>query len=192
MAVTQSNNLLISTEESRLQQISINTDTLTDSVYALKSIVNTAVHITRDNKVLVGGSGKGRKVVILMNQNGDHEGVYELDQHKQPIFDFAWRTTCTRNGNIHVVDRKSEGGGRVVVLGQGSDIINTYTGDSEINKDITFRPVDIMTTPRDNVIVADPGPHTLHVLNNAGMLMTYYKTNEINTVFFHVLLHSHQ
>ncbi|XP_076105666.1 uncharacterized protein LOC143073793 [Mytilus galloprovincialis] len=160
MAVTQSNNLLISRVESRLKQISSNTGTLTDSVYNVSPFLSMAVYITSDNKVLVGSVNSdypkpGRRVVILLNQNGDHERVYEHDQHKQPIFTLPYRITYTRNGNIHVVDKVSADRYRVVVLGWGGDIINIYTGDTEINKDEQFYPRDIATTLKDNVIVAD-------------------------------------
>ncbi|XP_071152237.1 uncharacterized protein [Mytilus edulis] len=190
MAVTQSNNLLISTEGSRLKQISSNTGTLTDSVYNVSPFRPLAIHITSDNKVLVGGFNKdfpkqGRRAVIRMNQNGDHEQVYEHDKHKQPIFTLPKHITSTRNGNIHVVENVSYARGRVVVLGQGGDIIHIYTGDTEINKDEfePFIPTAIVTTPRDNVIIADARTCTLHILNNVGLLMTYYKTSDINIMF---------
>ncbi|XP_071171176.1 uncharacterized protein [Mytilus edulis] len=187
IAVTQSNNLLIATGESRLKQIS-NTGTLTDSVYNVSTFIPTGVHITSDNKVLVVGVNSdypkpGRRVVILMNQNGDHERVYEHDQHKQPIFTYPRRITSTSNGNIHVVDKVSGDRCRVVVLGQDGDVINIYTGDKDINKDRSFYPTDIVTTPRDNVIVADMNTDTLHILNNAGLLMTCYKISDINIMF---------
>ncbi|XP_071170001.1 uncharacterized protein [Mytilus edulis] len=188
MAVTQSNNLLISTGQSKLKQISGDAGTPTDSLYDVSPFLPTAVHVTNDNKVLVGGFNSdypkpGRRVVIQMNQNGDHERVYGHDQHKQPIFTYPRRITSTSNGNIHVVDEVSKGRWRVVVLGQGGDIINIYTGDTEINKDEPFLPSGIVTTPRDNVIVADVVTHTLHILNNAGLLMTCYKTSDINIMF---------
>ncbi|XP_063435868.1 uncharacterized protein LOC134716790 [Mytilus trossulus] len=189
MAVTQSSNLLITTVAPRLQEISSNTGTLTDSVYDVSPFIPTAVHCTSDNTVLVAGVNKdypypGRRVVILMNQNGDHERVYEHDQHNQPILTNPKTiTTSTSNGNIHVVDRVMNDRGRVVVLGQGGDIINIYEGDIKINKVRPFMPRDIVTTPRYNVIVADPGTNTLHILNNTGLLMTSYKTSDINIMF---------
>ncbi|VDI38206.1 Hypothetical predicted protein [Mytilus galloprovincialis] len=159
-----------------------------DTVYNLSPFYPTAVHITSDNKILVGGNNRdflkqGRRVVILMNKNRDHERVYEHHQHKQPIFTYPLRITSTSNGNIHVVDGGVRGNRyRVVVLEQGGDLINIYTGDREINKDIPFNPRDIVTTPRDNVIVADINTYTLHILNNAGILVTCYKTSDINIV----------
>ncbi|XP_071169918.1 uncharacterized protein [Mytilus edulis] len=187
MAVTQSNNLLLCLKGTRLKEISSNTGKMTDTVFNLSPFIPRALHITSDNKVLVGGVNKGfpkpgRRVVILMNQNGDHERVYEHDQHKQKIFTYPRyiTSTSTCNKNIHVVDEDGEFICRVVVLGRGGDIINIYTGDTDINKDSPFNPIDIVTTPRDNVIVADMNTDTLHILNNVGLLMTCYKTSDIN------------
>ncbi|XP_063431660.1 uncharacterized protein LOC134714350 [Mytilus trossulus] len=188
LALTQLNSILISTGESRLKQISSNTGTLTDSVYNTSPFLPIALYITSDNQVLVGGVNKdypkqGRRVVILLNQNGGHERVYEHDQHKKTIFTFPYRMTRTRNGNIHVVDEVSKDSIRVVVLGQGGDVINIYTGDTKINKDIPFLPRDIVTTPRDNVIVSVPGNDAFHILNNDGLLMTYYKTSVMDIIY---------
>ncbi|XP_063447002.1 uncharacterized protein LOC134726527 [Mytilus trossulus] len=185
MAITQSNNLLVSTGDSRLKQFSKNTGTLSDTVYIVSPFRSTDFYITRDNKVLAGCVNEdfpkqGRRVIMLMDQNGECESVYEHDQHKQPIFTYPWSITHTSNGNIHVVDRVSDKGGRVEVLGQDGALINIYTGDTEINKGRQFYPTDIVTTPRDNVIVADINTDTLHILNNAGLLITYYNTSNIN------------
>lgn len=90
------------------------------------------------------------------------------------------RITSTSNGNIHMVDEVSSSRYRLVVLRQGGNIINTYTGHTEINKDIKFLPGDIVTTPRDNVIVSDWYTSSLHILNNFGLLITRYKTSDIN------------
>ncbi|CAC5425939.1 unnamed protein product [Mytilus coruscus] len=172
-------------------KLSLRLDNVSDQTtnrYNDKTVGEKSFSISGDNKVLVGGVNKdfpeqGRRVVILMNQNGDHERAYEHDQHKQPIFTLHRSITHTSNGNIHVVDVVSDYRRRVLVLGQGGDKINIYTGDKEINKDRQFYPTDIVTTPRDNVIVADMFTDTLHILNNAGLLMTYYKTSDINIVF---------
>ncbi|CAC5409487.1 unnamed protein product [Mytilus coruscus] len=172
LAVTQSNNLLLCTGGTKLQQMSSNTGTLIDTVYDMSPLRPTGGFNLDYPK-------PGRRVVILMNQNGVHERVYGHDQHQQPIFRYPYKITTTSNGNIYVVDRISDYENRVVVLGQGGDMINIYTGIIQINKDLPFLPEDIVTTPRDNVIAADMRTHTLHILNNAGLLMTYYKTSDI-------------
>ncbi|VDI82186.1 Hypothetical predicted protein [Mytilus galloprovincialis] len=65
------------------------------------------------------------------------------------------------------MDKISDDSGRVELLGQSGGIINIFTGDTEINKDRPFNPTDIVTTPRDNIIVADIFTDTLHILSNA-------------------------
>ncbi|CAC5409488.1 unnamed protein product [Mytilus coruscus] len=187
-AVTQSNDFLLCIGGTKLQQMSSKTGTLTETVYNMSPLRPTAVCITSNNKLLVGGfnidyPAPGRRVVILMNQNGVHERVYEHDQHQQPMFKYPYKITTTSNGNIYVLDRRSDKENRVVVLGQDGDMINIYTGTVQINKNQPFAPEDIVTTPRDNVIAADMRTNTLHILNNAGLLMTYYKTSNIGILF---------
>ncbi|XP_071171220.1 E3 ubiquitin-protein ligase TRIM71-like [Mytilus edulis] len=187
VAVTQSNNLLVNTGM-KLQQMNGKTGALTDTVYNVSPLRPTAVYTTSNNKLLIGGmnidfSTPGKRVVILMNQNGVHERVYEHDQHQLPMFKYPYKITTTSNGNIFVLDRINDNENRIVVLGQGGDLINTYTGIIQINKDQPFAPEDIVTTPRDNVIAADMRTHSLHILNNAGLLMTFYKTSDIGILF---------
>ncbi|XP_076105632.1 uncharacterized protein LOC143073762 [Mytilus galloprovincialis] len=180
MAVLPSNDILLSIGKPRLQQLSVTTDKLADSVYDVAPFVSAAIHITIGNKVVVGGNSSklGRRAVFVMNEKGDHETVYEHDKHNQPIFMYPKNVSSTSNGNIHVVDYYSGSDrGKVVVLGQGGDIINTYTGHTDINKDKQFKPVRIVTTPRDNVIVVDLNTDVFHILNNIGELLTHFNTD---------------
>ncbi|XP_063436007.1 uncharacterized protein LOC134716919 [Mytilus trossulus] len=187
-AVTKSDNLLLCIGGTKLQQIISKTGTLTETVFDVSPLRPTAVCITSNDKLLVGGMNidypaQGRRVVILMNQNGAHERVYEHGQQQQPMFKYPYKITTTSNENIFVLDRINDNENRIVVLGQGGDLINIYTGIIQINKDKPFAPEDIVTTPRDNVIAADIRTHTLHILNNAGLFMTYFKTSDIGILF---------
>ncbi|XP_071169304.1 uncharacterized protein [Mytilus edulis] len=180
MAILASDDLLVSTGESRLQMVSSATGKVTDSVYDIKPFLAIAIHVTSGGQVIVGGyKDERRRDVFVINKNGDHEAVYEHDKHNQPIFSYPWRITTTSNGNIHVADYNlGEDSGKVVVLGQAGDVVNIYKGDTEINKKIPFIPVDIVTTPRGNIIVVDVDTDTLHILNNSGHLITYIKTTD--------------
>ncbi|XP_076104553.1 uncharacterized protein LOC143073114 [Mytilus galloprovincialis] len=181
MAVLPSNDLLLSIKGSRLQQLNITTGKLTDTVYDVAPLASIAIHINSGNKVVVGGKNDklGRRAVFVMNEKGDHETVYEHDQHNQPIFTYPNSITSTSNGNIHVVDRRpGSDRGRVVVLGQGGDVINTYTGHSKINKDTQFKPINIVTTPSDNVFVIDLETEVFHILNNIGELLTHFNAKD--------------
>ncbi|XP_071169494.1 uncharacterized protein [Mytilus edulis] len=182
MAVLPSNDILLSLRKPRLQQLSVTTGKLTDTVYDVAPLCSSDVHITSGNKVVVGGLNskkRGRVAVFVMNKNGDHETVYEHDKHNQSIFNYPNSITSTSNGNIHVVDcEPGSDRGRVVVLGQGGDVINTYTGHTEINKNIPFKPIRIVTTPRDNVIVVDLETDVFHILNNVGELLTHFNAKD--------------
>ncbi|VDH94623.1 Hypothetical predicted protein [Mytilus galloprovincialis] len=181
MATNASDDLLLAvSDKSRLQMLSSTTSKVTDSVYDINPYRPIAVHVTSGGRVIVGGGNEeGRRAVLVLNKNGDHEAVYEHDQHKQHIFNFPRNITTTSNGNIHVVDYDpDEDSGKVVVLGPRGDVTNIYKGDTEINKKKPFRPKGIVTTPRDNVIVADTDTDTFHILNNSGHLITYIKTTD--------------
>ncbi|VDI72096.1 Hypothetical predicted protein [Mytilus galloprovincialis] len=69
--------------------------------------------------------------------------------------------------------------GREVVLEQGGDIANVYTGHPDINNDHPFKPWDIVATLKDNVVVKSQNDPVLHILNNQGYPTTYYNTNNI-------------
>ncbi|XP_071150290.1 uncharacterized protein [Mytilus edulis] len=193
MAITESDDILLTTGESRLKMISSTTSKVTDSVFDINPFIPIAIHVTSESQVIVGGISseeheEGRGAVFVINKNGDHEAVYEHDQHKQTIFNFPSNITKTNNGNIHVADYTTdEGSGKVVVLGRGGDVINIYKGDTEINKNKPFIPEGIVTTSRDNVIVADLDTCTLHILNNSGQLITHIKTPDNGQEYPHAL-----
>ncbi|XP_063435902.1 uncharacterized protein LOC134716822 [Mytilus trossulus] len=179
MALLPSNDIILSTKGSRLQQLSVTTGKLTDSVYDLDPLGPTDIYITCGNKVVVGvySNSLGRRAVFVMNEKGDHETVYEHDENNKPIFNYISSITSTSNGNLHVADYKpGSDRGRVVVLGQEGGIVNTYTGHADINKYKPFKPVRIVTTPRDNVIVVDLNTEVFHILNNRGELLAHFNT----------------
>ncbi|XP_052058186.1 uncharacterized protein LOC127698651 [Mytilus californianus] len=182
MAVTPSNQLLLCVKgTSRIQQISC-TGKLTDSVFDVNPYLPTTIHVISENKLLVGAyEGKpGRNAVIIMDKKGDKETVYEHYKHNQPLFSYPLCITSTSNGNIQVVDKIPDYfTGKVVILGQDGHIKNEYAGHSTINKGTPFKPVDIVTTPSDNVIVIDLDTQILHILNNNGQFVTYFNIDEI-------------
>ncbi|VDI15374.1 Hypothetical predicted protein [Mytilus galloprovincialis] len=182
MTITTSNNLLLSVQgKSRIQHLNINHGKLFDTAYNVNPLASTAIHITSYNKVIVGGNidKLGRRAAFVMNEKGDHETVYEYDQHNQPIFTYPMSITSTSNGNIYVVDREIGKEGRVVVLAIGSVLISSYNGHPDINKDKPFKPTKIMTTPRDNVMVSDLNTFVIHILDSTGNLVSWFDTKDI-------------
>ncbi|XP_063435642.1 uncharacterized protein LOC134716561 [Mytilus trossulus] len=186
IAVIASNNLLLATGKSTLQQICCITGKLTDSIYQVQGFVPFSIHVTSKDKVIIGGKSKktGRKSVIVMNVKGHQETVYELDQEQQPLFSYPRKITDTRNGNIHVIDFNPSGfRGSVVTLGSEGNIIERYKEDPKINAKLGLKPVALVTTPKDNIVLADVDTHTIHLLSNYGHLLTYFHTNEIGILY---------
>ncbi|XP_071162637.1 uncharacterized protein [Mytilus edulis] len=185
MAVNPSNQLLLGVQgKTWLQQIS-STGDLTDSVYDVTPFYSQTIHFNNDNKLIVAASNDKlkRSAVIIMNKKGDKETVYEHDEHNQPLFNKPRYITTTSNENIHVVDFLDDWSGKVVILGQEGNKINQYTGHPTINKSEPFRPVHIVTTPSDNVVVMDLFTQILHILNDNGHFISYFNTKDIGIEF---------
>ncbi|CAC5376216.1 unnamed protein product [Mytilus coruscus] len=150
---------------------------------AVHPLFYSTVHSTKDGIVTVGAySGKpwpenGRRVIIVMKQNGEHQTIYEYDKHSIPIFTRPKSITSRDNGNICVVDEFGEDG-RVVVLSQHGDILQIYRGHPDID-DIPFKPMRVEHTPSDNLIVTVFNSSTLHILYRYGQLITHYNLRDI-------------
>jgi hypothetical protein len=51
----------------------------------------------------------GPRQVIVMDQSGRHEKVYEFDNRKKPLFTNPRRITTDSNNNLYVLDRTCGG-----------------------------------------------------------------------------------
>ncbi|XP_063447086.1 uncharacterized protein LOC134726605 [Mytilus trossulus] len=174
IAVSPNNDLLLAIQEPRLKQIKAGSRKITDSVFCAESSNLFSVHVTKDGTVIAGGT----KIVIVMDTEGNHLTRYENDKNNTPLFEGTiWSITSTLYGNIFVIEFIDNP--RVVVLGK-SDLISIYTGHPSINITDRFHPMSIVTTPLDNVIMADCDNHTLHILDNTGHLLTIYDTMDIH------------
>ncbi|XP_071131773.1 uncharacterized protein [Mytilus edulis] len=187
MAVTYNNDLLMTNATSELKLVDGKTGKVSVSKYSVDPLRITVVHIASDNKVIVGAMSPGeefpvtgRRVVIVMDQEGTHLTVYEQDKDKQNIFSLPLRITSTSNGNIFVVDCLSEDNrGRVLALSKSGDILNEYTGCQDINtRDEPLEIADITTTPSDIIFVLD-FRNNLHILDSSANLIYYYNTRKI-------------
>ncbi|XP_063446557.1 uncharacterized protein LOC134726089 [Mytilus trossulus] len=187
LTTTSNNNLLVSvSDESRLKILKKGSKQISQSYYDVKPLCTWGIHVTRDQQIIVGaktprsGYRSGTQLVIAMDEKGNNLQKYEHDNNKKLIFTLPYKITTTSNGNIWVVDMLDENGsGRVVVLGQTGNVIQIYTGHPEINsKEKPFNPTGILTTPAENVVVADCLNHTLHIMNSNGSFLSYIRTDD--------------
>lgn len=187
MAMTKTGDLIVKVyKNSRLQQLNSANGHLSNSVYNMKPLITTSIHVTSDNKVIVGVINDKLQTgaLIVMDEAGNQKIKYEHGQHKQRMFTYPLRLTSTNIGNIHVIDGSPNSDRRrVVVIGQNGDLINIYSGHEAINKTKPFRPVDLVKTARDNVILVDRDTDTLHITDNIGQLISFFKTDDIEIVF---------
>lgn len=193
MAVTSSNNVLLSVIGApRLKLLNGNTRQISDSKYNVAPLWTCGIHVTRDRKVIIGAvttgtlfMDTGRQMVIVINEEGTRVKQYELDNNKKPLFTFPYRITSTSNGNICVVDVLDKSyRGRVVVLAEAGNVVQIYNGHPDVNSlKKTFRPSGIVTTPGNNIVVADCDNHTLHILSCDGAIFTYIRTDDVGIRF---------
>ncbi|XP_071179250.1 uncharacterized protein [Mytilus edulis] len=179
-AVDNSNDLLLSTVQSRIKQIKNGTDQVIDSIYNVAPFWASTIHITKD-KVIAGVKTKDRAAVIVMDLKGKQQAIYEHDSNTKSLFKWPWHITSTHNGNMFVVDvdvaaKKC----KITVLETAGKVINTYEGREEINTKNQFKCFNVATTPRDNVIVPDQENNLLYFLDSDGNYITHYNTEDID------------
>ncbi|XP_076085344.1 uncharacterized protein LOC143056144 [Mytilus galloprovincialis] len=210
MAKTDSNNILVITTErgeTKLKLINTMTGEMTYSRYDVKPLYPITIHVTSDHKVIIGATSgkdpfpvKGRRVVVVLDQEGKQLQEYEHENHKKQLFSlprfltsistkrlftYPAFVTCTSNGNICVMDwLDKDFRARVVVLSPGGDILGTYTGRPDVKTgDKPFKLCGILTTPSDNIIVTDAGNHLLHILTDQGQIITYYNLHDMGILY---------
>ncbi|XP_052093363.1 uncharacterized protein LOC127729589 [Mytilus californianus] len=192
IACTPSKDLLLADGGSILKQISDQTGEVTKTKYEVKGLHLSAVYVNQDGKVTVSAfNGKlvypavGRRVVTVMDGSGKHETIFEYDRQGRPIFSHVLSITRTKNGNIFVVNKLSaDHSGRVVILSEDGDVLNTFSGNSEVNTDeILFQPLRVFTTPSDNIIISNLTHSILYFLNNSGNYIGWRNTKKVGIIY---------
>jgi hypothetical protein len=201
MALTSSEDLLLaSVDTSTIQVIPSGKQELMDSLYDVSPLLPTAVHVTHDNKVIVGAVDKlpcfpvtGPRQVIIMNHTGREKKFFQFDGNKKPLFSLPVRIASNSRNNIGVIDKLSMNAqGRVIVLDQEGDVKNIYTGHPDVNhENKLFSPTGIVTTPSDKFVVADLNHHIIHILSSDGGILTYYNTTAVGVELPYSLSISH-
>jgi hypothetical protein len=200
MALASSEDLLLATGTSTIQVIPSGQLELMDSLYDVSPLLPTAVHVTHDNKVIVGAVDKlpcfpvtGPRQVIIMDHTGKEKKFFQLDGNKKPLFSLPVRIASNSRNNIGVIDKLSMNAqGRVIVLDQEGDVKNIYTGHPDVNhENKLFSPTGIVTTPSDKFVVADLNHHIIHILSSDGGILTYYNTTAVGVELPYSLSISH-
>lgn len=167
--------------------IAVGSKELKDSRYNVSPLWAISVHVTHDNKVMIGVKDTaqdfpalGPRQVKVMNQSGIQEKVFEYDNNSQPLFTVPARIDSNKANIVCVLDWISEDAdGRIVVLNQEGILVNIYTGHPKINTDMPFKPHDILSSTSDNFLIVEPQTHYLHILNSHGILLTFYNLKQM-------------
>jgi hypothetical protein len=201
MVLTSSEDLLLtSVGKSTIQVIPSGKLELMDSLYDVSPLLPIAVHVTHDNKVIVGAIDKGPyfpvtgcRQAIIMDHTGREKKFFQFDGKKKPLFSLPVRIASNSRNNIGVIDKLSKNAqGRVIVLDQEGGVKNIYTGHPDVNhKNKLFSPTGIVTTPSDKFVVADLYNHIIHILSSDGGILTYYNTTKAGVELPYSLSISH-
>lgn len=168
IAVTSNNDILLATVGQTLHEIKAGFTRVTSSKYVVKNMGDQMkVHETKGGRVMI----SGMHFVEVLNKDGKCLNRYHRDVKGDDIFSYNITSiTSTIEGNIFVASKLDR---KVVVFSNNHNIINVYKGHSTVHSEESrFSPSSLVTTPKDNVIVADCNTHSLQILNNTGDLLT--------------------
>ncbi|CAC5390687.1 unnamed protein product [Mytilus coruscus] len=177
MAKLNKNDIILSTGGSELQVYS--TDKQFKPFKFFSSLKSISVHVSKNNKIFVGltecypvtypATKDSFRRVVVLNQDGDKQLVYEYDNDNQRLFTEPYRIT-TMNDIIYVIDYlNNQWEGRVLGLDYGGKLLWTYKGCVvDFIEIVKFYPSDIAATSSDTILVLDKNNHAIHILNFAG------------------------
>lgn len=117
-----------------------------------------------------------------MDKDGAHETVYEYDKNKQRLMTYPHSITTTSNGNIFVADYAvgDKNNSKILALDRDGSVLDRYNGLQNINTiNNPFQPVDITSTPLDNIVISDLCLNIIHILDSSCNLISFYKTTDI-------------
>ena len=151
----------------------------------------STVHVSREHVVVgvIGREGKkgshrlAAKLVVI-DLRGRLQAEYVEDKNNSPLFTYNCPqcVVSTKSGSLCYVDCTSVNdsyNGRVVMFSDNKFIQWTYVGNSAINKDIPFAPIEVLVTKSENTIVSDKFTNTLHILSNQGEIFTVIDLSQI-------------
>ncbi|CAG2187396.1 unnamed protein product [Mytilus edulis] len=190
MAVSQWNDILLCTNDNRIQGIEERTGRLRNCKldvgvgYLIPSAICSKGFLTMVGAINNDYPKHGTRVVIKMNEKGQHEHVIENDTYGQPIFTYPLSVACTNDmQTVFVIDGLSHdtfSAFRLVIL-LGTDEIAYYQGHSTLNNSFNkkFCPIAIQAAPSNNIIVNDISINALHILSPIGQLSAYVSLSDL-------------
>ncbi|XP_071169341.1 protein wech-like [Mytilus edulis] len=148
------------------------------SVLETSQMMALAVHINKENEVIVGIREPGAafpatnfsvRQVIIFGGDYQRKGTLEFDKKGNKLFSYAARIRTDSKNVVYVIDHfDSDKNGRIVAVDRNCRLKFIY---DEHTYSETFQPSGITITPSDNIVVADYQNDALHVINSNGELL---------------------
>ncbi|VDH91523.1 Hypothetical predicted protein [Mytilus galloprovincialis] len=137
-----------------------------------------AIHVNKDNEVMIGIREPGPpfpvhdfsvQQVIILGRDYKRKVTLEFDRKKKgnKLFSYVFRIRTDSQNGVYVVDH-SQYNDRIVAVDRNGCLKFTYGEQTDFG---TFRPMGIIITSSDNIVVADLSNYALHVINSKGDLL---------------------
>lgn len=199
MAISQNKDIFLSMRDTNEVKMLTKAGKI-NSLFKVRGLVPRAIHVTKDNRILLGVTEYVETQEELYQVKDDicrKIMVYGMDgKQKQSIGDgdfiFPYRITTNNNKDIIIIDGIKENGGKIVTLSQNGDPKWTYAGNKNMNSDKPlqgffdrqpFDPRDVVTTAKDNIVIADCLNHAIHILSRKGTLLSCVKISDQKVIF---------
>ncbi|XP_076088914.1 uncharacterized protein LOC143059318 [Mytilus galloprovincialis] len=161
-------------------------DSKIETFMSISPLFAIGIHATSKN-ILIGFKEDGpafplqqesRRGILVYDYNCRHMRTYEYDTNNQRLFTLPDYITTNINKDICVIDHTNiTWEGRVVVLGKYGNLKWTYKGHPSINSKKLFIPMDLVTTSKGSILVADRDSNAVHMLSKEGCLLTSLNEN---------------
>ncbi|XP_063425557.1 uncharacterized protein LOC134709319 [Mytilus trossulus] len=184
MALALQGDLYFSISEPYLKLLCHTTGKMIESKNSVGTLITGPIHITKQDKIVIRVGEKGPlfpinepRKVIVMDQDGTIENVYDQNNNGKPLFSAPQRITSDSDNNVYVLDCiNKDWSGRIVALDKTNGVRWIYSGHPDINN--PFRPRDLVATNLNNVIITDKDSHMIHILNTSGECIHYMNTKD--------------
>lgn len=149
-----------------------------------------AIHLTKDNELICGLREQGDpfplhdfsvRQVVIFGIDYKKKMTFETDTKGRKFFAYPGRIRTDSKMDIYIVDwRDKDHNGKIVAIGGNGRLKFTYRGPNNFE---IFKPMSIVVTPSDNIVLSEKHNHALLVLNSKGALISLQCVRDINITY---------
>lgn len=148
-----------------------------------------AIHINKDDELICGLREQGDpfplhdfsvRQVVLFGTDYKRKLTFETDTKGRKLFAHPARIRTDSKNNIYVIDWADRDlTGMLVAINGNGRLKFTYRGPHNFE---IFKPMSIVVTPHDNIVLCEKHNHALLVLDSKGTLIALQFVLEVNII----------